>query len=325
MSGFEEKNLLGIIEKSINETFKNSGITFGKDDSFEKVKEKVVDSVKQSVKQGLKEVAQVTKKITKTPKFLSEAVVKSAKDFTLKTENLSPVAKKAHDALYRNYVKTFNDLSAKVDSANTANASSNHSDFRSLKLDETFNLNGVKLHELYFSNISDLDSQISTGDLPYMRLARDFGSFESWQFNFIACCLSARNGWAIVCYDPFTDKYHNYVVDGHTNNIPLLTIPVLVMDLWEHAYYKDYSHVTTGKQDYIIAMMKELNWAIVEARMNVAEKSRNLVDIYHLHPVVDDRAEKMMEKLAADKVKNETPDGYEYQGFDHPQNDVKTK
>src|SRR5690606_29541547 len=157
-----------------------------------------------------------------------------------------------------------------LDGANVHEANANRSDYRSLKVDEVYNLNAMKLHELYFNNISDLTSEIGVDALPYMRLARDFGNFEKWQFDFMAACRSARNGWGLVVYEPYKDVYMNVVVDLHNVNIPLGTIPVLVIDMWEHAYYNDYQN---NKDDYLVAMMREINWNVVEARMAFAERS----------------------------------------------------
>jgi Fe-Mn family superoxide dismutase len=200
---------------------------------------------------------------------LDEALVAQEKAFNLSTEFQSAATKKAHEGLYQGYVESFNRISAELDTVDRASARSNGSQFRSLKQDETYNMNAMYLHELYFANISDVASSISMDTLSFMRLSRDFGDFDRWQSDFIACCLSSRCGWAMTYYNIFTQTYMNTFIDLHSQQVPIGCIPVIVMDVWQHAYYRDYlSDVKT----FTYAMMKELNWTVVEERIRKAEK-----------------------------------------------------
>ena len=103
-------------------------------------------------------------------------------------------------------------------------------------------MNGSYLHELYFSNIGDPNSQITMDSLSYMRISRDFGSFDAWQKDFIACCQSSRCGWAITYLNTYTQTLMNCVIDLHSQNVPVGMYPVVVMDLWQHAYYKEIKY-----------------------------------------------------------------------------------
>lgn len=200
---------------------------------------------------------------------LDESLVAQQKNFNLATEFQSGATKKAHDGLYQGYLEAFNRISAELDTADRNAAKSNGSTYRSLKQDETYNMNAVYLHEMYFANISDLASNISMDTLTFMRLSRDFGDFDKWQADFIACCLSSRCGWAITYYNIFTQTYMNTFIDLHSQQVPVGCIPVIVMDVWQHAYYRDYlSDVKT----YTYAMMKELKWSVIEERVKKAEK-----------------------------------------------------
>jgi Fe-Mn family superoxide dismutase len=200
---------------------------------------------------------------------LDEALVAQQKNFSLPTEFQSGATKKAHDGLYLGYLEAFNRISAELDTADRNSAKSNGSAYRSLKQDETYNMNAVYLHEMYFANISDLASNISMDTLTFMRLSRDFGDFDKWQADFIACCLSSRCGWAITYYNIFTQTYMNTFIDLHSQQVPVGCIPVIVMDVWQHAYYRDYlSDVKT----YTYAMMKELKWSVIEDRVKKAER-----------------------------------------------------
>ena len=218
-----------------------------------------------------KQLEDVIKKSMKleTDDQLNEAYVAQAKQFRLPTEFLSEASKKAHLELYDKYVKDFNRISAELDTVDREDANSNHSDYRSLKIDETYNLNAVYLHDLYFSNISDLHSEITMDSLTYMRLSRDFGTFDAWQKDFIACCMSSRCGWAITYFSTYLQSYVNCSIDLHSLNVPIGAYPIIVIDVWQHAYYRDYLN---DVKTYIYAMMKQLNWNVIENRVEKTEK-----------------------------------------------------
>jgi len=202
-------------------------------------------------------------------KEINEAYVAQVKHFDLTTELLSPAAKKAHLELYDKYIKDFNHISAELDVASRQDANPNDSKFRDLKVDETFNMNASYLHDLYFSNISDLHSEISMDSLAYMRLARDFGTFDEWQRDFVACCLASRCGWAITYFNTYLQRYMNCSIDLHSLNVPFGSYPIIVMDVWQHAYYRDYLQ---DVKTYVYGMMKQLNWDVIEGRFNKAEE-----------------------------------------------------
>ncbi len=200
---------------------------------------------------------------------LEEAYVTQAKKFNLSTELLSNKAKQSHQQLFEQYVESLNEISAQLDTVDRDNVNSRNSLFRSLKVDETYNCNAAFLHALYFENISDLRSKINMDSLSFMRLERDFGTFDAWQKDFIACCFASRNGWALTVYNSFLKRYMNVVVDLHSTNVPINCYPVIVMDMWEHAYYRDY---LDDKKSFVYAMMKQFNWSIIESRFKDAEK-----------------------------------------------------
>jgi len=200
---------------------------------------------------------------------LDESYVAQVKQFNLPTELLSNATKKSHIDLYHGYVETFNRISAELDSASREHANANHSEYRSLKIDETYNMNAAYLHELYFSNISDLHSEISMDSLAYMRLARDFGTFDAWQKDFIACCMSSRCGWALTYFNTYLQRYMNCPIDLHSLNVPVGCYPIVVMDMWQHAYYRDY---LSDSKVYVYGMMKQLRWPVIESRIEKAEK-----------------------------------------------------
>ena len=200
---------------------------------------------------------------------IEESLVIQPKPFSIPTEALSGENIRNHYSLYEQYTKDFNQISAELDAANPSAASSNHSNFRSLKIDEVYNLNASYLHELYFANIGDLQSELTMDTLAFMKLERDFGSFDKWQMDFLGCATASRCGWVITGFNVYTHTYMNYAIDLHTLNVPIGVIPVVVIDVWQHAYYSDY---LKDVKSYAINMMKELNWNVIEQRFERTEK-----------------------------------------------------
>jgi len=224
--------------------------------------EDIIDVIRESLTLPKKQKAE-------TKKVINEAYVVSTNKFNLSTEKLSEESKAAHQELMEGYAKALNEISAALDTADRDAANPNNSAFRSLKIDEAHNINAAFLHALFFENISDLRSTLSMDSLTYMRLERDFGSFDAWQRDFIACALSARNGWAVTVYNVFLKRYMNVVVDLHSIGIPFSSIPIIVIDCWEHTYYRDY---LKDRRSYVFAMMKELKWDTIEERIRKAER-----------------------------------------------------
>lgn len=204
---------------------------------------------------------------------LSEAYVRQPKEFELPTELLSQGTKDAHRKLYKEHVQRLNVLSAELDTVDREGADPKASAFRSLKMAESYNRNAAMLHELYFANISDVRSEIAYDTLAYMKLAESFGTFDDWQWDFIACALSARSGWAVTAYDVYLGRYVNFIIDGHDVGVPASCIPVLAMDMWEHASFKDYEG---DHEKYLNSMMREIDWNVVERRVQRTEKVRQV-------------------------------------------------
>ena len=200
---------------------------------------------------------------------IDEALVAQEKQFDLKTDYLSDKNIKNHKELYSQYVKDFNNISIQLDAVDRSQVNSNNSEYRSLKLDETYNMNAAYLHELYFANISDLNSEITMDSLSFIRLQRDFGTFDDWQKDFMACCSASRCGWAVTYLNTYTQKYMNTIIDLHSESVPVGFYPVIVMDVWQHAYYRDY---LKDVKLYTKAMIKQLNWRVIEKRIKKADK-----------------------------------------------------
>jgi Fe-Mn family superoxide dismutase len=220
-------------------------------------------------------IAQQTATLPKV-ESLDEAYVAEPKVFKQVSEFSTQKTKDAHTQLYKGYVETLNKVSAKLDTVDRGAADSKHSEYRSLKLDEIYNLNATWLHELYFANSFDPHSEITMDSLSYLRLERDWGTFEDWQRDFMACAMSAGSGWAVCGYHTFLQRYVNTVVSHHSGDVMLGLYPVIVVDMWEHAYYRDY---LTDKKSHLVARMREFNWNVIEDRFNKAESMAQVLKV----------------------------------------------
>ena len=210
----------------------------------------------------------------KSPKSKSKKVIKEAyrttpKKFSLSTEFLSQKTKHARQKEFESYVDGLNDIAAQLEAANREDADKYSSEFRNLKISEVHCLNASFLRALHFENISDPQSQLSMDSLTFMRLERDFGNFDEWQKDFIACGMASRSGYVVTGYNTFLNRYMNYVIDEESKNVPVGMHPVIVLDTSEGAYYRDY---LDDRKTYIVAMMKELDWDHIGERFKRAER-----------------------------------------------------
>jgi Fe-Mn family superoxide dismutase len=225
----------------------------------------------ESLFEGL-DIDGIIKKAVKSelPKILPESYVAEPKRYPQVSEFASTKTKEGHNELYQIYVDNTNRISAELDSVDrSAEATSaSHSQFRSLKHDEATCLNAVWLHELYFANCFDPHSEVYMDSMAYMRLERDFGTFDDWQKDFIACAMTSGEGWAVLGYHTFLRRYVNMVVDGHSGNLMMGVYPIFVVDMWAHSYHRDYLN---DKRSYLISRMREINWNVVEERITKSE------------------------------------------------------
>lgn len=185
------------------------------------------------------------------------------KKFDLTLEGISDKQISQHrDILYAGYVNKLNEIEERLKTADITKANQAFSDFRALKVEETFALNGVVLHELYFENLG-VKSAKPTGKLSDL-LAREFGSFDRWIENLKACGMAAR-GWVILGLCTYDGKLHNYCLDAHNDRVPVNVVPILVLDVYEHAYVIDFG---VKRAPYLDAFVKNINWDAASRRLD---------------------------------------------------------
>lgn len=167
-----------------------------------------------------------------------------------------------HDVLYAGYVKKIGEIEEKLKNVDLASANATFSELRELKMEETFALNGVKLHEGYFDNMSKGGTK-PAGKIMEM-IERDFGSYENWEKEFKALGLAAR-GWVVLGYDLDEKKLKNILCDSHNQGGVWNMVSLLIMDVYEHAYFIDYA---TARKSYIEAFFKNIDWQFVDKVMS---------------------------------------------------------
>jgi superoxide dismutase, Fe-Mn family len=161
-----------------------------------------------------------------------------------------------HFKLYQGYVKKSNEMQEKIETADKSEANGVFSFIGELKRQETFAVNGMKLHEVYFGQL--MGDGVPKGDIMKM-IEEDFGSIDKWKEDMVATGLSAR-GWAILCFDFRDNRLHNYGSDAHNVGAVWGAIPLVVLDVYEHAYFMDYG---VNRKDYLAAFFKNLDWDFV--------------------------------------------------------------
>jgi Fe-Mn family superoxide dismutase len=169
------------------------------------------------------------------------------------------------DTHYKGYVTKLNEVLEKLENADRSKAHQNYSEYRALKVEETFNHMGVVLHELYFENLKDGKGTKPSAKL-MEQIEKNFGSFERWKEDFKACGIALR-GWAILVFDLGTGRLINNGLDAHNVYTLTNTIPLLVLDVYEHAYYADYG---PKRAPYIDAFFENINWDAVNKRLDRA-------------------------------------------------------
>ena len=167
---------------------------------------------------------------------------------------------------YKGYVNKLNEIWEKLQSADRSKANQNYSEFRELKLEETFNYDGSLLHELYFENLKNQKSSVPE-DLK-KAIEKDFGSYEKWVEDFKATGTAFR-GWSLLVFDLNTGKLRNIGADVHNTNGIWNAIVILALDVYEHAYYVDFGPKRAG---YLDAFMKNVSWGDVHNRYAKALK-----------------------------------------------------
>ena len=183
-------------------------------------------------------------------------------DHLLGTPGFSDQLLKNHFALYQGYVKNINTLVEECE-ALMKEGKGGIPAYAELTRRFGWEFNGMRLHELYFGNMSKSSAALAE-DAPLVQdLRRIYGTFENWEKDFRAVAAMRGIGWAILYHDPESKELFNVWVNEHDVGHLAGAAPLLVLDVFEHAYTLDYG---LKKADYIEAFMKAVDWGAVESR-----------------------------------------------------------
>ncbi|MFN8627103.1 MAG: Fe-Mn family superoxide dismutase [Candidatus Binatia bacterium] len=127
-----------------------------------------------------------------------------------------------------------------------------------------FEYNGMVLHEYYFGNLKGNVAEPGEASTLKKAIASQFGTLDAFKEDFVNTGASRSIGWAILYLDPATGALNNHFVQLHEDGNVASFVPVLVMDVWEHAYMVDYG--AGGRGQYIKAFFGNVNWPVVEKR-----------------------------------------------------------
>ena len=167
-----------------------------------------------------------------------------------------------HMKLYKGYVDKTNAITEELAlGSDRDKANAVYSKYRGLKDSETFALSGVILHEMYFQNMTAGPGRPC--EKTQMVLEDSFGGYEGWLADFKACATAAR-GWCSLSYEQRTKTFRNVMQDIHDEGLIVGMYPLLVLDMYEHAYFLDYG---TDKASYINKFVDSINWDAVSKRL----------------------------------------------------------
>lgn len=170
---------------------------------------------------------------------------------------------KMHFQLYQGYVKNTNLLLNRMKELEMQDRDQSY-DYGALKRRFGWEWNGMRLHELYFENLGGNETLEKSTDL-FQRIVKDFGSYDAWKKNFMATGLIRGIGWVVLYRDPQTGRLLNTWINEHDLGHLAGGAPLLVMDVFEHAYITQYS-LDRGK--YIQAFFDNINWEKSVKRYN---------------------------------------------------------
>lgn len=169
-----------------------------------------------------------------------------------------------HDKHHQAYVTGAN---AALDALAEARDSGNLANVNKLEKDLAFNVGGHVNHTIFWNNLSPEGGDRPEGELA-AAIDEYFGDFEKFQAHFTATAMGVQgSGWAVLAWDALGQRANVVQLFDQQGNLPAGTVPLLMLDVWEHAYYLDYLNV---RADYVKAFWNIANWADVAKRLDAA-------------------------------------------------------
>lgn len=206
-----------------------------------------------------------------TPKAKTASSEYIAKDYSylFGMPGFSDPLLKMHFQLYQGYVKNANLLLSRLKELELQDRDLTY-DYGALKRRFGWEWDGMRLHEFYFENLGGKDPLDKSAPL-YQRIAKDFGTYDAWKKSFVSTGMMRGIGWVILYRDPQTGRLFNTWINEHDVGHLAGGDPLLVMDVFEHAYITQYG-LDRGK--YINAFFDNIDWAKASKRYNDAVRSK---------------------------------------------------
>lgn len=174
-----------------------------------------------------------------------------------------------HDKHHNTYVNGANSALEKLEAAREADDLAAINQFSK---DLAFNLGGHTNHSVFWTNMGPDGGGEPEGELA-AAIAENFGSFAAFKKHFSAAATGLQgSGWAVLAWDSISSRLVIFQLFDQQGNVPVGVTPLLMLDMWEHAFYLDYQNV---KADYVKAWWNVVNWQNVAARFDNAEKNFN--------------------------------------------------
>lgn len=192
-----------------------------------------------------------------------------AKDFSHlvgKTDGLTASQIEQHLKLYKGYIAKANELTGKLRDADLAGANPTYAPLREMLVEESYAVNGVIFHELYFGNLGGKGGE-ATGDVQ-AAIDERWGSYGKF-IDYVKAAGKCMRGWVIVGYNTRGGHLSTFGLDMHNMWTPANTVPILCLDVYEHAYMIDYG-IDRGK--YLDAFVKNIDWDVVGKRLALTRK-----------------------------------------------------
>lgn len=188
----------------------------------------------------------------------------TAKDYSklIGMQGFSETLLKNHITLYQGYVtntnKVMDALAQMLKEGKTATP-----EFAELKRRLGWEFNGMRLHEYYFENLGGKGA-LSAGGKLEKKLSADFGNYETWEKDFKGTGSMRGIGWCVLYQDMANGNLINFWINEHDVSHPAGCNPLMIMDVFEHAFMIDYG---LKRADYIEAFFKNIDWKAVESRL----------------------------------------------------------
>ena len=193
-------------------------------------------------------------------------------------DGISRQTMQEHYKFYEGYAKKANECRKILNEFDYSQIEGNlvYSPLRAVSVDYTFALLGYKNHDLYFGHLGGAGSE-PTGRFAELLESEFYGGVDVWK-QAVRKAASAARGWVMVGYDLDDGSLFNYIMDSQNLWAVYNMVPVLAIDVYEHAYVRDFGASPDGRKQYVEAFFRNLNWEHVNRQLTQAEAARGRAD-----------------------------------------------